>query len=556
MPGEGEYRHLRTKTIEGTATMPGTRAISLLMAAALCVAPSLLGSAEAKPRPTRVVIDRLTYLDGTERSGSRPALVWLGFDAARSSESVATDIPGTRTSYVVAPSDVPEHFESVTVDLARPGDLTVVMTGRSNGIADPRAVPDSANGDGIEKGRRVIWKVRKADAGTYSFTARFRPRWFEPSFSTFMPESRVTLASTARSHSLIFKQHVAPAYGPPRMSAGRAHESVKPVAYPDEWVANPSYVAHGNYHWSTGAVGASKELTFSKLGSGAATAFTTGSMGTSSSTPPTGPKVRTAYDFLYGRSGIEGFSYGIRTADALGDFIPFDTRPTGGTIYDGDSGTFAIGMAAASVNAKEKRLPRNNEGRLVWDWDGGWAKGWSTTDEHGTPVLEAADTGSILMQESVLYVRAAGGDVDNRKGSSPVRGPRMVLKFPAGEFGFIFYGGSAPPKSMYRTQAGFTKNDDFFMRPTIAPRGYLLEGTTKGYFRDWQAAELLTVSTFGAEPDNEPNVTRLFNFAPGLTGRIVAATTDGLIERFNVGPGTWQLTATPEGFLLRAFRGI
>lgn len=520
---------------------------------ALALLPGAAGSAAPRTATTRLTIDRLTYVDGTYRARTHGGFAWLGFDAARSSEAVGSDVPGTRTSQTAVPGAVPEHFESLTLDLGRPGDLTVVMIGRHTGTANPRAVPGSASGNGDTKGRRVTWRIEDAEPGTYTFSALFKPRAFEPNLGTFLPESRVTLTTGPVAARLVLEQHVAPVYGPPAMYAGRPHASNHPVAHPDEWAADPSYVAEGNYSWATGRVGAVRESSLGALTG--VDDFTTGSMGSGMSYPLTGPKVNTFMDFTYGRGfRVTGFLHGVVTADALGEFIPLDTYPTGGTIYDGDSATFGIGMSAASVHSREKRKPRDDHGRLGWDWDGAWAEAWSTKDEQMAPATDRTAIQPVLQQESVLYVRASGGDVDNRDGTTAVKGRRWILDLPDHEFGFIFSGASYPPETKYRTRAGFTEDGRFFMRPTIRPGGYMLEGTTDEYFRDWQAAELLSVGLFGTQPEEDPGARRLFTFAPGTKGAIVAATTLGRIERFVVAPGTWELTGTRAGFELRALR--
>ncbi len=501
-----------------------------------------------------VTADRLTYVDGTYRDGRHSDFVWLGFDAQRSSESVPADVPETRTSQMIVPGAVPEHFESVTVDLSRAGDLTVVMAGHHTGSANPRAVPGSANRDGRTKGRRVTWRMPQASPGSYTFTARFKPRSFEPNLNTFLPESRITLSSASGVNRLVLVQHAAPAYAPPKMDAGRAHQATLRVAYPDEWVADPEYVAQGNYSWATGRAGAVREFRVRTTRPRRERTFTSASMGTGMTIPVTGTKVRPFMDFTYGPGwSVTGFLHGVVTGDAVGDFFPFDTRPGGGTLYDGDAGMFGIGMSVASVHSREKRDPRAGDpGRLEWAWDGAWAEGWSTKDEHKAPGLNREAIEPVLVQESVVYARAVGGDVDNRKGTRPVRGPRKIFEFPDAEFGFIFHGAVAPAKSAYRTRSGFTKDGRFFMQPTIRPGGYMLEGTTDGHWRDWQAAEMLSVSLFEAHPEEEPGMRRLFTLPPGTRGEIVAATTTGLIERFEVSPGRWALTATPAGFRLDA----
>lgn len=520
--------------------------------AALALVPAFAGAAASRPPVVGLRMDRLTYTDGTYRGGPYDGFVWLGFDAARSSEAVGADVPGTRTAVTGAPGTVPEHFESVTVELRRPGDLTVVLTGRHTGMANPRAVPGSASGDGVTRGRRVVWRMTRAEPGMHTFSARFRPRAFEPGLGTFLPEARISLSTPSSVGRLILEQHVAPVYGPPQMESGRAHGS--PAAHPDEWVADPGYVAEGNYSWVTGRVAEVREARFSALTGGRRHGFNSASMGSGTTIPATGAKVNAFMEFTYdAKFRATGFVHGVVTADAVGEFVPFDTRPGGGMIYDGDAADLAIGMGAASVHSREKREP-NDRGRLEWDWDGAWADGWSTKDEHAAPGAERADIKPVLFKESVVYARASGGDVDNRDGSKPVRGPRLVVELPDSEFGFIFHGASYPPKTKYRTRSGFTDSGEFFMRPTIAPGGYMLEGTTNGYFRDWQAAELLSVSLFEAQPEEEPSVRRLFTFPPGTRGEIVAATTLGEIERFPVTPGAWELTATPQGFEVRPLR--
>ncbi|HEX2295656.1 MAG TPA: hypothetical protein VHN37_10150 [Actinomycetota bacterium] len=531
-----------------------TSLLAVLLGALALVLGAALPASSRVP-VLEVSLERMTYVDGAFRAESSADHVWLGFDAVRSSESAPVDVPETQTSHVVVPGPANEHFESVTVDVRWPGDLTVVMTGHHTGTADPSPVAGSANRNGRVRGRSVVWRVNDAAPDSYTFTARFNPGAFAPNLDTFVPESRVTLETRAQTGRLVLEQHVAPAYGPPEIYGGKTYAPAHHVPYPDEWVADWGYTARGNYHWSTGRVGDAEESPLRALARGSGRALNVASMSVGTTVAPTGPKVFPFLDFAYTDDfrRVTGFLHGLVTADALGEFVPFDTRPTGGTIYDGDAASFAIGMSAASVHAREKRAPANDRGALEWDWDGAWAEGWSTKDERPSPVSPRAVIEPVQMKESVVYARAVGGDVDNRDGSKAARGPRLIVELPDHEFGFIFTSGSSPADSGYRTQAGFTDDGRFFMRPTIRRGGYMLEHTTRGYFRDWQAAELVSVSLFAAYPEEEePGVRRLFAFPAGTTGRIVAATTAGAIERFDVGPGVWEVLATPDGFELNA----
>jgi hypothetical protein len=113
---------------------------------------------------------------------------------------------------------------------------------------------------------------------------------------------------------------------------------------------------------------------------------------------------------------------------------------------------------------------------------------------------------------------------------------------------------SAPPKSKFIVRHRFTDEGRFFLEPRVSRGGYLLEGETDGYFRKWQPAVSVGVSSVDPPPpddDGKAGTLRLFTFPRGSAGEIVATTSTGITERFRVTGGTWELLGTLDGFELR-----
>ena len=529
-----------------------TRAVTKL-AIVLTAAALLAGAATpvSAAVPHRVAVDRLTYIDGTHRSGSDPRFVELAFDARRSAEVVGVDIPEFHSPYLIASSEGPDQLQTVTVDLSRAGELEVVLFGGpSPAFASP--VKGTATPGGKVRGKTVSWSIRKAKPGTHTFSVHFRARGIDPNIRSFLPETRVTLRTGRDTRTLVLERHIAPLYGSPEIDPGPIYGPIEPGAVRDEWMAHTSFTAMGAHHWSTGPVMKTARVLFEALAPGADGAINTASMGWASSG---GAKVFPLSDFLIQDGELAGFEVGAQTEDLGGPIFPFTTNPQNGRIYDGDGGMLNISLSVGSTHW-DKRSPRNDHGTLSWDWDGTWAEGWSNIDSFRAPGIRYA-TDSIYSTETALYPGAYGGDLDNRSGRKRIRGPKWFMDLPQTRgIYFVFWGSSAPPKSKFHPESGFTADGRrFYLRPTIGPGGYLLEAETDGYYREWQPALSVGGHFFGVRPEdvNEPRpaMQRVFTIPRGSVGHIGVAATTGEIERFRVAPGIWEVTATANDIDLR-----
>lgn len=506
--------------------------------------------------PDRVAIDRLTYVDRTHRVGSDPRFVELGFDASRSAEVIGADIPNFHSPYLIASSEGPDQLQTVTVDLDRRGELKVVMFGsRSPAYAWP--VKGTANPEGKVRRESATWTIRKAKPRSYTFSVLFRARGIDPNVRSFLPETRVVLKSGGDTRTLVLERHVAPLYGSPEIDPGRIYGTTKPVAVRDEWVADPSYIAKGAHHWSTGPVIETASVWLTDLAPGADGALNTGGMGTAFAGDA---KVTAVNDFLFEKRALAGFEVGAQTSDLFGPVFPITTNPLNGRIYDGDGGMLNVSISAGSAHW-DGRPPRNDDGVLRWDWDGAWAEGWSNVDTFRAPGVRGHGD-PIYTIETTLHPGAYGGDIDNRSGRKRVRGPKWFMDLPPTTgISFISWGAAIPPKSEFDLASGFTSdNERFFLRPKIGPGGYLREAETDGYFRRWQPSISIGGNFFGVRPEHldedRPRMRRVFAFPEGSIGNIGVAVSTGVIERFEVAPGIWEVTATSDAIDLRLLKAF
>lgn len=564
-----------------------TSALVLLLTGGLPSSAAALGGARTT---LTVVADRLAYVDGSvpasfdvvgacvrrgsvrfdqrscgEGASSARGTVssaWLGFDVVRDAEVLPADVPVTRTTHQAAR----DHLEIARVDLHEPGELVVKMTAHERSELSPRVVKGSAKPRGSYTRSSVEWRVGAAEPGTYEFSAVFRPRAPQPAIGYFMPQLEVWLvratddalpsavasapaAGATLTSVLRLRQHEAAGYGTPRMGDhGRFGGS------PDAWVTPVYYEAQGNYHSGTGRISHASVTRFA-LGERPNTA----SMGYGTRHWLGIPKIDGISDFLYSIRDRElvlhGFKTGIRTVNPGGDSWFFVPEPLGGTIFDGDSQSIAIGATAATVTANEKREPSRPGGSLVVDWDGRYSEAWGSFDEHRTPDAPSAASATLHREASVPVV-SRGGDIDNREGSRPIKAKPLLIDVPDGEFGFIGIGMAAPGPSKFDPTIRFTRSGHLEVVPRIMPGGYLLESTGFGLARDWAANLSVSVTVFAPETEHEGQMQRSFLFPPDASASITIADTRGLIRRFDAGPGIWRAVAGADGIAVERIGGL
>lgn len=555
-----------------------------LVLACLLVAAGGLTTRAASPAPARstlsVSADRLVYLDrasaarftvagacvtGTsvrfERRVCEPddqysrgvvSSAELGFSVVRDAEILPADTPVTRSSHQAAD----DHLEIARIDLHAPGELTVRMVGHEQSSLRPQAVKGTATPRGRFTRSSVEWRVAAAEPGEYEFSAVFRPRAPKPALGYFLPELHVELvrhtndalpspvadASTAGAKvtsTLRLRQHEAAAYGPPKMGDDGVFGGS-----PGAWVTPVFYETSGNYHSATGRVSHAFVMDLRRQG------YNTAGMGYGSSHWLGMAKVNPIAGFRYrvdrGSLDFRGFKIGLRTEEPGGDtklLVPTD--PLGGTIFDGDSQSIAVGATAGRVTTREKRAPAGSNGTLITSWDGRYSEAWGLFAEHRLPDAPTEPSASLHREASVPLF-AAGGDIDNREGSTPVKGKPLLVRTPPGEFGFIGIGVAAPEESKLDPSIRFTESGALAIVPRIMPGGYMLESTGTGLDRDWAANLSLSVTVFDPKVRRARNE-KAFLFPPRSTGTIWLATSAGSIERFDVGPGLWRAVATKEG---------
>ncbi|MDQ3991603.1 MAG: hypothetical protein M3245_04755, partial [Actinomycetota bacterium] len=168
---------------------------------------------------------------GPDASAGTVRMARLGFDAFRRVDAGRADLPVAETALAAAP----EQFVRVRVQVKETGDLRVEIAGRPEGGLDPRPVEGSASSGGQIGGRSATWTVLDAQPGVRDFSVRFAPGAPAGFAGTYAPEVTITRTASSgrlldhvggppppawpvavrRSNTLVMRQHVAAAAGPP-----------------------------------------------------------------------------------------------------------------------------------------------------------------------------------------------------------------------------------------------------------------------------------------------------------------------------------------------------
>ncbi|MGH2746476.1 MAG: hypothetical protein ACRDKB_00945 [Actinomycetota bacterium] len=489
---------------------------------------------------------------------------FLGFDARRTAETMPADAPRVET----ARASAPQQLHTLYVRLRERGDISVQMRARRKPEVDPRPVEGTASGEGKVEGRSVTWHVRDAKPDAYTFSVAFAPN-AQPGFAgTFHPEMTVTRAASAgrlldyfggsigagssstRSSVLSLGQLVDPGYGPPGLDVSKAYGARGDGRLPHAWTVATSYRAKGAYQGTvSGHVSETKLFEVNDLAPGSLGLANAGGASYSFSfNGIVGPKVLPTIAFkLTKKRRLAGIEIGIATVGPFDVFGPTMPYPLAGTLWDGDSATFTVGMTLGAMRSSRKGPPANDRGRLAIDWNEGVATGWTVQDENFAPGFEpnGTDTGPSFFHDphyemdTAMAVISEGGDIDNRNGDKPVRGAPFRLPVPPGGSGmFVGVGVSAPRQAKYHPKIDFG-DSMIIVTPRIMPGGYLLESIGSGYERDWSIHQSVGASVIGPTRDSNYREGRVFFFPEGADNRIYLLNEHGRTRTFEVGGGVW-----------------
>lgn len=489
----------------------------------------------------------------------------LGFDVRRSAEAVPADAPGIETPQGAAK----EQLTTVYVGLRSWGNLSVAVRGRRTSGVDPHPVAGSPSEGGRIEGRSVSWHIPKAEPGSYAFSARFDTGASAGFTGTFLPEVRVERRAPTRrlldhfqgslpavsgeihrTSLLTLRQRVAPATGPPAIVFDPPSSAARrgpPIA----WGTSVGFRAEGIYQARPSAnVSRERVYKLARIAPGSVGHVNTASTGFSFSYGGlAGVKMVPDAYFEFARTGKGNHLNQAKVKIDSGPVTYQDLMwPSNGTLYDGDSGSFGIGLALGSAHTERKGEPTDPAGVLDHDWDGGTAPFWTVQHEYQAPGVKP-DGVPLLPTTRASYgfaasipVIARGGDIDNRGGRKPIEGRRIAMKVPRGSSFVVFLIVSAPPESKYEPELSIER-DRVTIVPRIMPGGFVLRSTGSGYRRDWAISNQAQVFVFDPERGDRYEAQVLSAVPEDAKSSIILAGSEGRRRHFGLGPGSWRIRA-------------
>jgi hypothetical protein len=508
----------------------------------------------------------------------------LGFDALRRVEAGDSDRPMMETAQAAAP----EQLAGVHVDLREPGDLVVEIAGIQTLEVDPRPIDGSASLGGQISDRSVTWSVPSASAGVHDFAVRFAPTATAGFTGTFVPQVTVRLSSTSatlleggyaavpspvpaqRTSTLVMRQRVAPAYGPPITRASPYVSVASPL--PSAWATQLSIDAAGAYSpLASGEASVTSPGRLDDLAPGLRDVFNSMSITTLRPLIPGGDKVGHQVGPLVEDGAFTGFSSTLRTAAPSPPVLSADPPqgPHAGMLWDGDAAELGVTGTAGVVKAVREGEPTDPGGVVATDWDGSMALAWSGLWANAVPGGEpnalnygkhywdtyyeanGFDVGpyaAVAIGSTTIPVVARGGDIDNRGGGTLVG---ETLSIPAPDGHTI---GGVAMTTVFRASTRYQHDFAFGpgkrsvrITPKVGPDGVWLESTQDGYDRDWSNLHLLSLTSIerGRDYDGTGFVTEtVLRVPPGAKGVVDFLDAQGRAHRTTVTPGVWQVLVT------------
>jgi hypothetical protein len=525
----------------------------------------------------------------TDASRGTVRMAKLGFDAFRRVDAGRADVPLLETTAGAAP----EQFDLVRIQVKEPGDFRVEITGRPVDGLDPRPIEGSASSGGQISGRSAVWTIPNAQPGLLDFSVRFAPGAVPGSTVSYVPE--VTVARTApasllldhvgappppmspvavqRTSTLVMRQHVAPASGPPLASSQPfiPTDDRLPTAFETSAALDG---AGAYYATASGRVTATSVGHLDDIAPGALGAVDTLGITTSRPWIPGADKIEARPGITEENDQWTGFDLQAQTPLASDVTLLVPPGPLAGVFWDGDVAVAGAVASIGSVGADRPGQPTNGGGRLTMDWDGSAATAWSGLWANNVPFgepnklnyaeykrdVENAALGAIGypggygpfsvvgMTEASIPVVVQDGDLDTR-GRQPVVGDPVQVRVPQGHtFGgaFTFTVWMEETAYDYELDSG---PEGMTITPIMGRGGVWLESTQDGYARDW--SNLHMVSVFSSEMnrnyDGEVLTQAALVVPSGAVGAVDVVDLQGVREHRELTPGLWTATVTPEG---------
>lgn len=487
----------------------------------------------------------------------------LGFSAERSSEAVGVpEAVGTTV-----------QEESVTVHVRRAGALDVTLSGVKTAAVDAAPVAGTASSGGKVSGRAVRWRVASAKRGRHTFTARFRVAADPSTVGSYATEAVVRRAERTttlldhaggaqaagrrvmRLSTLTFAGRVAPPYGPPRAQAHSWSAAKDTAGLADVFAGAVSLDAYGDYvAGASGVAGGLSTVDLRKVAPGAVGKNLSGSMTYSGWGGFVEDKFTSNGVFLYDDETDELSGFGIALcAERPGNGYGV----TGGVLYDRDAATAPAVADVFALQAKRKGPPRNRSGRLKVDWSGRLVSAWSAFSGRYTLDQDPVRHSEFVHGASIGWV-VAGGDLDNRKGSVPMRAKPVVIRAPKGEqLTSVFMGTSILPNTEFRPSLDVDDDGVVSIGGAVNEGGYWLRSTRRGYDRDWTTASSLFMSAVpaGGEPTTGAGAVTSLRLVPPGTNTVIQYAVPGRpVRSALLGPGVWRVTGVAGDLRVQALQ--